>query len=170
MKTKTLTLSSLFLALALVLPFLTMQVPLLGQMLTPIHFPVIIAAYFLGPLYAGIVGFIAPLLRMIIFGMPGYPMSLIMAFELATYAVVTGLSYKFLINRNLNKVISIYISLFVGAVIGRVVYTFVLLLFLDSVTFIPVFLTSITGSFPGIILQFLLIPVIVLRFKENHKQ
>ena len=36
--------ASLFLALALALPFLTGQIPQIGAMLTPMHFPVLVMA------------------------------------------------------------------------------------------------------------------------------
>ena len=38
--------ASLFLALALVLPFLTGQIPQIGAMLTPMHFPVLLCGFF----------------------------------------------------------------------------------------------------------------------------
>jgi len=40
--------ASLFLALALALPFLTGQIPQIGAMLTPMHFPVLLCGYLCG--------------------------------------------------------------------------------------------------------------------------
>lgn len=37
--------ASLFLALALVLPFLTGQIPQIGAMMTPMHFPVLLCGF-----------------------------------------------------------------------------------------------------------------------------
>ena len=57
-----LVLSGLFLALGLVLPFLTMQIPSIGSMLLPMHIPVLICGF----VWAGnglAVGLITPLLR-----------------------------------------------------------------------------------------------------------
>ena len=45
---KTLTLSGMFLALALVMPFLTGQIPQIGSMLCPMHLPVLLCGFFCG--------------------------------------------------------------------------------------------------------------------------
>src|SRR5690625_4487680 len=85
-------LAAMFLALALVLPFLTGQIPQIGSALGPMHIPVLLSGFFCGPWYGLIVGFIAPLLRFMLFGMPPImPTGVAMAFELATYGLVTGL-------------------------------------------------------------------------------
>ena len=60
----------MFLALAMVLPFLTGQIPQIGNMLCPMHIPVLLCGFFCGPWYGGIVGGVAPLLRFVLFGMP----------------------------------------------------------------------------------------------------
>ena len=80
-----LVLAALFLALAFVLPLLTGQVPKVGNMLCPMHFPVLLCGFMLGGPWALTVGFAAPLLRSVLFGMPPmFPVAISMAFELAT--------------------------------------------------------------------------------------
>ena len=87
--------ASLFLALALVLPFLTGQIPQIGAMLTPMHFPVLLCGFLCGWQWGIAVGFAPPLLRSVLFGMPVmYPMAVCMALELATYAAVAGMLYR----------------------------------------------------------------------------
>ena len=45
--------------------------------------------------YGAAVGFVAPLLRSVLFGMPPmYPVAIAMAFELLTYGLVIGLVYR----------------------------------------------------------------------------
>lgn len=56
-------LSALFLAIGLVLPFITMQIPAVGKMLCPMHIPVLLCGYICGWPYGLIVGFVTPLLR-----------------------------------------------------------------------------------------------------------
>ena len=56
-------LAALFLAIGLILPFITMQIPAVGKMLCPMHIPVLLCGYILGGPYGLIVGFITPLLR-----------------------------------------------------------------------------------------------------------
>lgn len=57
--TKQLTVSALLFALGLVLPFLTGQVPQIGNMLLPMHFPVFLCGW----QYALFLGFLLPICR-----------------------------------------------------------------------------------------------------------
>ena len=96
MKTSTrkLTLSALFLALGLVLPLITGQIPQIGKMLLPMHIPVLLCGMVCGWPYGLAVGAVMPLLRGLLFGMPVlYPTGISMAFELAAYGAVIGLLY-----------------------------------------------------------------------------
>ena len=65
-----LTCAAICLALCMVLPFLTGQIPEIGNMLCPMHIPVLLRGFICGPAYAAAVGAIAPLLRFALFGMP----------------------------------------------------------------------------------------------------
>lgn len=58
-----LTYSALFLALAMVLPFLTGQIPEIGSMLCPMHIPALLCGFMCGWPWGLAVGFISPLLR-----------------------------------------------------------------------------------------------------------
>ena len=58
-----LVLAAMFLALALVLPFLTGQIPQIGGMLLPMHLPVFLCGLICGWRYGAVVGFVAPLMR-----------------------------------------------------------------------------------------------------------
>ena len=94
MKRKTLlkmVLSALFLALCLVLPFLTMQVPQIGNMLCPMHLPVLLCGFICGSPWGMAVGFVAPLLRSVWLGMPPIYTAIGMAFEMAAYGAAAGL-------------------------------------------------------------------------------
>ena len=51
MSIKKMVLAALFLALALYLPFLTGQIPQIGSMISPMHFPVLLAGFVCGPGY-----------------------------------------------------------------------------------------------------------------------
>lgn len=94
-KTKKIVLAGLFIALGIVLPFITMQIPSIGNMLLPMHIPIILCGFICGGPYGLIVGVIVPLLRSVLFGMPAlFPNAVAMAFELGTYGFVTGVLYK----------------------------------------------------------------------------
>lgn len=63
--TKKLAYAALFLALCLVLPMLTGQIPQIGSMLLPMHIPVLLCGLVCGWQYGAAVGFVAPLLTLI---------------------------------------------------------------------------------------------------------
>ena len=159
---KKLVLSALFLAIALVLPFLTGQIPEIGTMLCPMHIPVLLCGFFCGWQYGLAVGFVAPLLRSCLFGVPYlYPMAFSMAFELAAYGCVSGALYQKL-GRTKS---SIYPSLLCAMVLGRIVWGTVRFLCagLDVTKFgLAAFWSgAVTAAIPGIMLQLILIPALV---------
>ena len=78
-----LTYSALYLAIALVLPFLTGQIPEIGSMLCPMHIPALLCGFVCGWPWGLAVGFVSPLLRSLLFGMPTAYTAAAMAFELA---------------------------------------------------------------------------------------
>ena len=91
---KNLVLAAMFMALGFVLPFLTGQIPQIGNMLCPMHFPVFLCGLICGWQYGAVVGFVLPLARSLLLTMPPmYPQAISMAFELLTYGLVAGLLY-----------------------------------------------------------------------------
>ena len=163
--------ASLFLALALALPFLTGQIPQIGAMLTPMHFPVLLCGYLCGWQWGMVVGFAAPLLRSVLFGMPVmYPMAVCMALELATYAAVSGILYLSLPRKRC----FLYVSLAVAMISGRLVWglTRFLCAGLDADAFgLSAFWAGAVGmSIPGILLQLVIVPVLVTVAEKYLKQ
>ena len=165
--TRDLILAALCLALAMLLPFLTGQIQTLVNMLCPMHIPVLLCAYICGYRWAAAVGFISPLLRYAIFGMPPImPAGVSMAFELLTYGLVAGLLYEKLKKNTLN----IYVSLIISMISGRVVWGIARLI-ISGVTgteftwqlFIG---GAVLQAVPGIILHILLIPIIVMALRR----
>lgn len=159
-------LAALALALCLVLPFLTGQIPEIGSALSPMHIPVLLCGFICSPLYGGIVGFIAPILRNLIFGMPPFPMNIPMAFELLTYGVISGIMYKLMPK----KPVSVYISLLVAMLAGRVVWGIGRLILAGVQGSSFSMSMFIAGAFieavPGIICHIVLIPIIVIALEK----
>lgn len=156
-------LAAFFLALALILPFISGQVQQLGNALCPMHFPVLLCGFFCGPWYGLAVGFVAPLLRFVMFGMPPVmPVGVAMCFELAAYGVVSGLLYRVLPR----KKIFIYVSLIAAMITGRILWGAVrtLLYGLGQSEFgwTAFVAGAFTTAIPGIIIQLILIPVLVI--------
>ena len=156
-------LAALFLALAYVMPFLTGQIPEIGAMLCPMHLPVLICGFICGWPWGLAVGFIAPLFRSLTLGMPPlFPTALCMAFELASYGAVTGLMHKMLPQ----KKPFIYASLLVAMIVGRLVWGAAMFICMGinggSFTFAAFLTGALVNAIPGIIVQIVLVPVIVM--------
>ena len=157
------TLAALFLALAYVMPFLTGQIPEVGAMLCPLHIPVLLCGFVCGWPWGLAVGFIAPLFRSLILGMPPlFPAAVAMAFEIAAYGAITGVMYNLLPK----KKPYIYCSLIVAMLFGRIVWGMAMFVCLGlsggSFTFAAFIAGAFTNAIPGIILQIVLIPPVVM--------
>ena len=166
---KKLVLAALFLAMAMVLPFLTGQIPEVGSMLCPMHIPALLCGFFCGWPWGLMVGLVAPLLRSVTFGMPPmFPVAICMAFELATYGAVSGALYQKLPK----KKSSIYVALLVAMVLGRIVWgaaQFVCLgLSGSSFTMSAFWAGAVTSAIPGIIVQIILIPLLVIALEKHN--
>lgn len=162
--------SAMFLCMALLLPFLTGQIPQIGKMLLPMHIPVILCGMICGWQYGLCVGFIAPILRGIIFANPVlFPTGIIMAFELAAYGFFAGFIYNVLNNNNISKVyISLVISMITGRIVKCIVQFFVLGFTDEGFVFTAFIAGAFTNAIPGIILQIILIPLIMLTLQKLH--
>ena len=163
---KKMILSAFFLALGLVMPFITGQIPEIGSMLLPMHIPVLICGFVCGWKYGGLVGFIVPLMRSVIWGMPPIMTAICMAFELAAYGMMTGLFYKIFPKGK----VMIYIELIVAMVIGRVVWGIVSIVIygIQGNAFSwQIFMGgALLNAIPGIILQIVLVPVLVMALQR----
>ena len=131
------------------------------------HLPVLLCGFLCGWPWGLAVGFIAPLLRSVIFGMPPMiPTALAMAFELATYGALAGFLY-----RKFPKTIpGIYASLLIAMICGRLVWGVVRLILAgvqgNGFTFAMFLSGAITTAIPGIIAQLVLIPAIVYAMEK----
>lgn len=155
------------LALAMVLPLLTGQIPEVGNMLCPMHIPALLCGFLCGWPWGLAVGFLSPLLRFAIFSMPPlYPVGVAMAFELAVYGAVSGLLY----GRLPKTTGSIYCALIAAMVAGRMIWglVHVILAGLSGTQFpMAAFISgAVTTAIPGIILQLVLIPAIIVAMKK----
>lgn len=155
------------LALCMVLPFLTGQIPQIGSALSPMHIPVLLAGFLCGPWWAAAVGAVAPLLRFALFGMPPiFPTGVAMCFELAGYGLVSGLLYRKLPKKPVN----VYVSLLAAMLAGRVVWGIVRVLLSgvagEPFTWAAFMAGAFVNAVPGIIVHIALIPVIVLALRK----
>lgn len=174
------TLSAMFLAIGLVLPFLTGQIPQIGNMLCPMHIPVMLCGLICGWQYGAVVGFIMPLLRSVLFGAPVmFPAATAMAFELMTYGLVAGLMYGL---SRWQCIVALYRSLIVAMLAGRAVWGIVQVVQLgfsgSEFTWTMFMSGAFLNAIPGIIIQLVLIPAIMaalnrtglVPFKKHQKK
>ena len=168
-KTYKLVLTALFIALGLVLPLLTAQVPQIGSMLLPMHIPVLICGFVCGWQYGLVAGLVTPLLRSMTFGMPPlFPVATAMAFEMAAYGAVCGWLYKM----SKKNAASVYISLLGAMIAGRVVWGLVnipIYGIAGKAYSWQIFMAgALINAVPGIVLQIVLIPLIILALERAH--
>jgi len=165
--TKKMVYAGLFLALGLILPFMTAQIPSIGSKLLPMHIPVLLTGFVCGLPYGFAVGLITPILRSFLFGTPPlFPVAIAMAFELAAYGAITGLIYRFLPK----KPWSVYVSLLIAMLGGRVVWGVAMYMLLASNGAVFTWQAFIAGAFinaiPGIVLQLIMVPLLVLALER----
>ena len=163
LQVRKMTYAALYLAIAMVLPFVTGQIPEIGAMLSPMHIPVLLCGFMCGWPWGLAVGFIAPLLRSVVFGMPVmFPGAVAMAFELATYGCISGLLYHLLPK----KAWCTYAVLVISMIAGRVVWGIARLILAGlsggSFTWALFIAGAVTNAIPGLILHLALIPVLVI--------
>jgi len=168
-------LAGCFIAIGWVLPFLTGQIKQIGNMLCPMHLPVYLAAFMLGPGYGLLVGLIIPTSRSLIFGMPYlFPNAVCMSIELGAYGFISGFLFN-VIFKNLRKnkkelLISTLISLIIAMIGGRIIWGLARMACLLAPKTEFTAKMFISGAFltawPGIILQLVLIPILVLSLSK----
>lgn len=164
----TVILAAMFTAIAYVLPFFTGQIPQIGAMLCPMHIPVLICGFLCGPLWGMVVGMIAPLLRSMMLGVPHlFPTAVCMALELAVYGATAGFLHKILPK----KKCYIYVSLLCAMIAGRVIWGIAMFCSMriteGEFGFSAFIAGAVTNSFPGIVSQIVLIPVLVMALNKT---
>ena len=165
---RNLALSAMFLALGIVLPFLTGQIQQIGNKLLPMHIPVLLCGLICGWPYGFAVGLILPLLRSVTFGMPPlFPTAVAMTFELAAYGLFSGLVYSRCRRKNLGAV---FCALITAMIAGRFVWGAAMLLLLGAqggaFTWEAFLAGAVLNAIPGILVQLVLIPAILFALQK----
>lgn len=164
-QTRELTLGGFFILLGVVIPFIFHSTGIAGTVFLPMHFPILIAGFYLRPSTSLLVGFITPLIGSVMTGMPiFFPMAIIMAFELAAYGLVISLLSN---KTNGNKYLILILSMIIGRIVAGLIVTILVTAFglpLNPLLFVT---GGVVTGLPGIVLQLLLIPLIVSRFQRG---
>ncbi len=160
------TLAGLFIAIGLILP-MAFHVLGPGTTFLPMHIPVLMAGFSLGLPMALLVGILTPILSSLLTGMPLiFPVLPFMILELGTYALGTSFLYRTL-------KWNVYVSLLVTMVLGRIAAMSAVWVLVNYTTAkLPnpwVFITgAITAGVPGIFIQLILIPPIVIMLRKRN--
>ena len=159
--------TALFLSLALVLPVGLHAFGIAGRIFLPMHIPVLLAGFLVGPGSGLVVGLIAPALGHLITGMPPAYAVPLMALELPIYGLIAGLAYNRL-------KLNIYIALVAAMIFGRLMFAgglVVLGLFMELPYTATVFFAAggpMLAGLPGIVIQLFMIPVIVAGVRRHR--
>lgn len=158
--------AAVLLAMAQLLPFVTGQIPEIGKMLCPMHLPVILCGILCGIPYGAAVGFVAPLLRSLIFGVPVMNTALGMAAELLALGVLAGLFARILPK----KIPYLYLSLVCAIAGGRLALAAAKFVINGiagtSFSFFAYLAANVMNALPGIVLQLVAIPPLVLLLRR----
>lgn len=162
--------AALLFALGLVLPFLTMQIRSIGNMFLPMHLPVLLCGLLIGPIHALIIGFLLPLTRSFIFGMPVfYPNAIAMSFEIAALGFFAGFFY---VKKSKYKCIfELYKSIIASILISRMFYILMMLILMsflqNKIAVVAIITRAFIACIPGVIIELTLIPIILLALQKT---
>ena len=171
-RTRTMVLAAMFLAVGVVLPSITGSIKEIGDSLLPLHLVVMLCGVICGWQYAAPVGAVLPFLRAAFFGMPPlYPNAVWMSAELITYGFVIG--FLFALRKKYSRV-WLLICLLCSMLAGRAVWGITKAILLGVADKPFGFEAFLIGGFadavPGIILQFILVPLVAeLAFRLQKK-
>ncbi len=147
-------------AMCVVLPIAFHGIPNAGTILLPMHIPVLLCGLLCGWPYGLVCGLLGPFVSSFT-GMP--PMSVLpsMMVECGMYGLVTGLGMKFV--RTGKTTADLYISMITAMILGRTVAGLAkALIFTPGVAPFAWVTTSLVMGIPGIIIQLVVMPVLVL--------
>lgn len=153
-------------ALCIVLPMALHAIPNAGVLLSPMHLPVLLCGLVCGWPFGLLCGLLSPLLSSLITSMP--PMAILpsMMIELAVYGTLSGLMMKLV--RTGKLLANLYISLLTAMIAGRIAAGLSkAFLFAPGEYSLSAWATAyFVSSFPGILLQLLLLPAIYIALKK----
>ncbi len=166
--TRKIVLSAMFIAIGVVLPQAFHMIPNAGSVILPMHIPVLVAGFAVGPVLGAICGFLTPLLSHLIFSMPPAPVLPSMLCELSVYGFMTGLLNQLL--KMKKGIAKNYAVLILSMLCGRVTYGILnALIFRAGNYSLNAWLAAaFVTALPGIVIQLLLIPLLVDRLQKAH--
>ena len=148
-------------ALCVVLPMAFHSIQNAGTIFLPMHIPVLLCGLMCGWPFGFICGLMGPLLSSLLTGMPPAAMLPSMMVECAAYGCVTGAMMGLVHTKK--PVADLYISMVTAMILGRVLAGLAKsLIFSPGTAPFAWVTTSLVAGIPGILIQLLLIPLVVM--------
>lgn len=165
--TKRLVLAALCTALGVVLPVTLHAIPNAGNILLPMHIPVLLCGLVCGPVYGLACGLLTPLLSHLATGMPPMAYLPAMLCELAAYGLAAGALRGVI--RTRRRVLDLYLQLIGAMLLGRAVYGAMnALIFSAGQYSLTAFVSAaFLTALPGIVIQLALLPAVVLLLEKS---
>lgn len=167
--------TAILLAVGIVLPFLTGNVQVLGQAISPLHIPVLICGLTCGWGWGMGLGIVLPLLRSVLFGMPPLvPVAIPMAFEMAAYGALCGLLYPML-RKKMSKaywamliamVIAMVIAMLAGRLVGGAAKAVVMGIQGNAYTFQAFVTAYFVNTAVGAVIHLIVVPLVVTALEK----
>lgn len=159
--------SAVCIALCVVLPMAFHAIPGGGSVFLPMHIPVLLCGLICGWPFGLACGLAGPLLSSLLTGMPPAAYLPKMLCELAVYGFASGLFAKLIYTKNFFA--DMYISLIASMLLGRIIAGILSALIFASGKYSMAAWTTayFVKSFPGIIIQIVLIPLIVFALEKS---
>lgn len=173
MKTKKMVYGGILLALGILLPqaFHLTGIPKAGNLFLPMHIPVLLSGFLLGPLYGGLIGLLSPIISFFLTGMPPAERLVFMVGELTAYGLASGFLFHNL--KLAQKKFGIYLTLITAMLMGRLVY----LVLLTAAAYLfhmqgispAMALTAVVTGLPGIVIQLVLLPPVIYLMSADKR-
>lgn len=157
--------TALCVAIGLTLPLALHSIPSAGSIFLPMHIPILLCGLLCGWSWGLACGVITPVLSSLIFGMPPTAILPGMVLELAIYGLMTGLLYHKL---KLNLYVSLILSMLLGRIASGLMHAVVFLSGGSEYSFAIFFNTLFVKGLPGMIIQIILIPILVIALQKAN--
>lgn len=157
-----------FVMLSVLLPQIFHVFGMNGQIFLPMHIPVLLAGFLLGPIYGFLAGAISPIISTALTGMPAeFPMMPIMIFELGTYGLVSGLLNKY---TKLPSFASLVIAMITGRISYAISYGMIKTFMLPTISSNISVQSAFIAGIPGIVIQLIIISIILIIVKKERSK
>ena len=144
----------------------------LGQLLSPMHLPVLLCGLICGPVFGAICGIAGPVLSSVLGGMPPVTALPTMIPELVAYGICAGVLLRTI--RTKSTFTNVFLALIPTMLLGRLVgalakalYYFIGVFGITGFSLQDVATAYFVGTLPGILVQLFLIPLLVVTLKEE---